>query len=650
MSSNQIEKLVCLFFVCWSVEGFAVNSAESKASDPTKVEAPIDTTQTKQIVPEAQAKVADKPKDEIKDLGENKSPQKEGKKDVPLPFFVVDQELKISDPQINFDMKSSNGEKLKLGQLEVTKDSLVATLKESSLNLKWDARLIKSGYLTMFDRLGKSIWESEISSIGEWTSEKFQSKNAPPLPLAEKFRLCLTEGNKREFSSLCSQWYSVKSENGEQSLVPVPSELLPRVILNNEESRLADIKKLSIGDKVQFFAVLKSETTYEFVATTLKPEILDMIESDQDFNLVDLTGQVPSPLTVIAQEYPKILYGKFTKSFGLEDTILPNPTLWKASIEKKTSHLYFPGSGGGVFEYPVVIENSPTKSDRRYVTKNPIDGTYKNNDRIEYWPERQVDAKPDSKIWELSAENKYKYNRNFLDIEGTNGKQHKAYLDVYRGTSGEASLRLTGVLQDGNELVVLGEGHVSWWFNDLFGWQNSYLSKQRWGIEIKHFTALTDVQAKTEDNQTESTDLSVTDINLKYRFTPGLWERHETFGAILSRESGTFGRYDVAKLGVGLFWARSMPRALDELFNKLAVFRYPKWVDVEVINYMSSMTSGVTLQNDFIVNFHGKVMWTDRFFGEAGFGYKRYAFTLDKNDEKFNTQTLFGTVGVGLKF
>lgn len=159
---KQIEKLVFLFLLCWSVNGLAANSAESKTSIQTKVEGQVDPTTTKPTDPSLQKIVGSKANEDAKDSGENKNAQKEAYKDIALPFFVVDQELKISDPQINFDMKSSNGEKLKLGLLEITKDSFVATIKDSSLNLKWDVRLIKSGYLTMFDRLGKSIWESNF--------------------------------------------------------------------------------------------------------------------------------------------------------------------------------------------------------------------------------------------------------------------------------------------------------------------------------------------------------------------------------------------------------------------------------------------------------------------------------------------------------
>lgn len=139
-------------------------------------------------------------------------------------------------------------------------------------------------------------------------------------------------------------------------------------------------------------------------------------------------------------------------------------------------------------------------------------------------------------------------------------------------------------------------------------------------------------------------------LDLRYLLTPGLWERNETVGLLLGFESGQYGRYSAGKVGVGIFWARSMPKVFDELLNEVVFMRYPKWVDMEIVNYVMSPSSDVILDNDFVINFHGKILWTDKFFGEAGFGFKRYSFLTGPEKDVFQMQTFYGTVGLGLNF
>jgi hypothetical protein len=103
-------------------------------------------------------------------------------------------------------------------------------------------------------------------------------------------------------------------------------------------------------------------------------------------------------------------------------------------------------------------------------------------------------------------------------------------------------------------------------------------------------------------------------------------------------------------LGVGVFWARSMPRIFDQLFNIVPIMRYPKWVDAEYIQYFNSLNSDVSLGNNFALNFHGKVLWSQDIFGEAGFGLKQYSVSDKSLNKKAGFTSFYGTVGLGVNF
>jgi hypothetical protein len=156
--------------------------------------------------------------------------------------------------------------------------------------------------------------------------------------------------------------------------------------------------------------------------------------------------------------------------------------------------------------------------------------------------------------------------------------------------------------------------------------------------------------------------LQTSTLDLKYRFTPGLWSRDETWGMMASFQSMSYAAFKGDMVGGGFFWARSMPRIFDDLMNILPIFRYPKWVDLEFIYYPTFINKESKPKNfgqgtgNWSLNFHGKLMWSKRIFGEAGFGIKNLDFNKETgSNETFLRQnykftSLYGTVGLGINF
>lgn len=200
----------------------------------------------------------------------------------------------------------------------------------------------------------------------------------------------------------------------------------------------------------------------------------------------------------------------------------------------------------------------------------------------------------------------------------------------------------------------MGEAAYNLWFEDVLGWDQYYLSKQRWGVSTKYFQSFTKYKVTGYGNA----ELKVVNADLKYRFTPGLWTRDESHGAMVSYQdfeaSLEVTKFKAPMLGVGWFWARSMPQVVDEIFSLIPYMDYPKWVDMEFIYYAASMDSTKKLNFNFALNFHGQVLWKNNFFGEAGFGIKRYDFIDATNSLQSNLgyqlNVLYGTVGMGVKF
>jgi hypothetical protein len=582
----------------------------------------------------------------------------------PLFFAVDESQIQIQNPLIEYDLESSQGAALQMGNLKFTNESLKVQIENSILKVTWDKLLVHDGEFSVIDAYGKELWKIKITDTavnpGQWVFPEWKSPKGPQWKSGSHLRFCLKAKANRGFSALCTQNYGIEMTAGSVRLDYVKESGIPRVIVLNEETKkLKGQAEVAPGAPAQFLATLKTGATFEFLSEVQALELKDIVESEKK-DFVSLKGKMPAPLQSDVKILPGMEYGKVTKALGFQKSIAEPADLWQADVPAKNAKLLVPGSAGGVFSYNLIIKSYPKIKDRLYVSDDVWDGTYKAQDKVLVRVPEQSEIEglvalksksPESanlREWSFAADKKFEMNSAKLIVKDGQ-ESHQAYLDIYRGSAGEASLRLSGIASSAGGTSILGEGHLSYWFNDLWTWQNYWLSKQRWGVSAKYFTGLTALPAEAEDGTTSDVDLSSLQVDLRYRFNPGLWERDETVGAILGYENLTIGDDQIPKLGAGLFWARSMPKAFDRLLNKISFLNYPKFVDMEFVKYFSSLDSDIDLGADFFVNFHGKVLWTSRFFGEAGFGVKSYAFTKADNSGA-ELAAFYATLGVGYNF
>ncbi|WP_413585493.1 hypothetical protein [Bdellovibrio sp. HCB274] len=579
----------------------------------------------------------------------------------PLFFAVTEPEVKIKNPVVTYDLQSDKGSSLKIADFVFNNDSLQADIENNQLKISWDTTILQTGDLTIIDSFGKELWKTKVDKSGDW---KFDLKSAkgPQWQSGSHFRFCLRQEIDKGFTAMCTQNYGIEINGDAIKMDYTKSDAKPRVIaLNEERKKLKDSIEVAVGAPVGFLATLKSGATYEFMSEPIQPDLRDFIESETKGSIT-FKGTLPAPFGD-SKVTPRIIYGAITKTLGFQKTIAEPSDLWEMDVSLKNPRLHFAGKYGGVFTHELEIKNYPKQKDRLFAHKDVLQGTYSTKEQMRIKVDKgakveglepldEKDKDSDLRTWKFSAEQKYQLNKPQLLVsegEAAKSEPHKAYIEVYRGGAGEASLRLSGISTTQGGSTFVGEVHLQYWFNDLFDWQNNYLSKQRWGVSAKYFTSLADVTAKKDDDETTKVALNSTEVDLRYRFSQGLWERDETVGAILAYEVLSIGNQKANKMGAGLFWARSMPKAFDDLLNHIPFMKYPKFVDMEYIQFFGSTDSGTQMGNDFILNFHGKVLWTNSFFGELGFGVKKYDFT--QADESGATlSTFYGTVGLGMNF
>jgi hypothetical protein len=691
---NTAQHLIFALAFCTSIPAMA--------QEPEKAPAPAEAATIPEQAP-AQAEITDEvpaPKASLLKSAANKDFNK------PLYFDQVDNGVIVPPMEIDYELSPAG---LRIGNsvlneknfffallpLAKTHPALPQVLSGSengkyTLVMSWpDKLLLGGGTIEMISRTGTVLWSQSFSEAdrkawslqqAEWRAGLIkkgipaaevaragifgasfalvdvESAKAPFWNQRETFRFCLSQSVGRNQTKLCSQRYGSKSTGRQVMMGKIRSEPLPpRVLIQNEEAPLKNAVPVAEGMPATFFAELATGESYEFVSVPSKMQLMDIADTKNP-KLLRVVGYDTRPLTKSILLNPD-QYSTLTKTLGFESTIGDPRKFWAAAVTAADPKLFFPGEGGGVFRQRFELSEIPRRQSRAYLEKRAPKGTY--NDNIKIFGRKQpkaeistdqnsvvVDEKDNAEFtWRFKATERGQINRSYLNVE-MDGKTYRSYYELYKGYPRELSGRFTGV-QSSSGFIMLGEIAYNQWFEDIFTWTNYWVSRQRWGVSGRYFQSFNELKV---DNSGGTAPLSVWNVDLKYRFTPGLWGRDESVGILASYQNVTFDELKAPMLGVGGFWARSMPKVFDDFMNLAAFMRYPKWVDMEFIYYVQAMDSAIQLNSSMSLNFHGKVLWTERVFGEAGFGIKRYAFQNASLNQKAELNAFYGTLGLGINF
>lgn len=623
-----------------------------------------------------------------------------------LYFDQLDNGVVLSPIELEYDLSADGGQSLKIGNVTVNEKTFFFSLmpmgkthgkissvlkaeeaSEQVLVMKWPEKLMSSGTLEMISKTGKVLWQYEIDDkqrdewkkkLTQWKTQlvkdgvdakeigfsgifgtqmvlsNLEAKKAPFKGLRDSFRFCLSKAVNKSSSKLCSVWYGARTSAAGTLMGKIRTEpAVPRVLISSETAPLKDSKLVSADLPTSFYADLKSNISYEFISQPVKMQLMDVADTVKagTLRVVGYDIRPTNPSVILNPDQ----YTSLTKLIGFEDTIGDFRKFWMAALKTDNPVLYFPGDGGGVFKQKFELSQIPRNTSRPYLATQTPAGTYLDGARLygQKLPDAEISTDqhsvsvtdPTKFTWTFKAAEKGALNKSYLDVK-YNGQNYRSYFEMFRGYPRELSGRFTGIAASGT-FLMLGEVAYNQWFEDLFGWDNFWLSRLRWGVSAKYFQAFNKLKV---DDVGNTAALSVLNVDAKYRVTPGLWGREETVGGMLSYQSVTYDKIKAPMIGVGGFWARSMPRVFDDIFNIVPLMRYPKFVDMEFIYYPMSMSSSVKLDSNFALNFHGKVLWTKTIFGEAGFGMKRYAFQDSSKNQQAELNTFYGTVGLGLNF
>lgn len=634
---------------------------------------------------------------------------------VPLRFDVLGDGVELPSQELSYDLSSSRALKLGASTLDSNsfsiaymsvrqaEPSLAQILSEDELQAKvltfnWPETLLPSGQLEVIGRSGRVLWKTEILEKGKeswellvrkwkeqlagtgmkpdllekkkifsiaWGRLFDNDKKSPFFNLREPLRFCLTRTEDFGYARICSSLYEVRRSKQGLWLAVFPiSEAPARVIALNENAPLQNSIAVTIDKPVQFFAETSFGITYEFVSQPRKINFVEMVAPPEGSRKAKFVAWGPKPLQQTRDlNRPEDSY--FTELFGWQQTIGDFRNFWELDLDLDDPYLYVPGVGGGMFRQKVIVTKLPREELRPFLDVRTPPGTYVDGAKFFGLKDKQVpisstqnsvEVEDDQQefTWYFQTRNRGELNKSYIMIADGNN-QFKGYYEAFKGFPREISARLTGWVTFEGKLVFLGELAFQYWFENFLGWNNYYLGRQRWGVNVKYFQSFNKYELKKRNAlgsfETIGDIFKITTADVKYRLNPGLWNRDESWGLMLSTQKVDYSEFNPTLFGGGVFWARSMPKVFDDILNIAPFMKYPKWVDAEFVFYAASPDKNIKMNvANFSLNFHGKIMWTKYFFGEAGFGLKSLDFEIKTPQTKFGISNLYGTAGLGLNF
>lgn len=631
-----------------------------------------------------------------------------GSSEYQTPMFFDPLENGIKFKPMTFEYDMSKRFQLEIGPFVLNADNFYAQLgplkslapemaghenaDEVVLAVHWPKAFFQEGQLEVLSWTGEQLWKTAVEKYekttwqqqllawrGEATAKSafFNSlTGVRNLSISDKwatekgpFRFCLSKEAADARGRLCTGRYVFKQSSGSLRLIYQPEKVDPRVVVTGKSAPLQYRLEVPIGKTPHsFYAELENGISYEFSSIPQKPQILDMVRSDNDEYYLFM-GIGLKPVYEEVQDLNPDDPTLFWNRIGWERTVGDLRKFWRVAVPK-SDVIYVRGEGGGIFRQELTITKEPPRENMRLWLKKEtptstvswapwIYGTRPRGIAVGSSEERvELERGTQNFDWRFAAHKKNEMNRSHVKLRTREKEEYRAHYEIYRGRAFDLSLRFSALVipsTSGPKLAMMGEGAFSYWPDSLFGWGSYYLSRQRWGLSGKYYSSLQNGQI--ELSETSGTkDLSkfgMSSLDLKYRFTPGTWGRDETWGVMVGvADVNVFGN-SALLAGPGFFWARSMPRIFDKYMSLFPLMDYPKIVDMELIYYAASLDPKVVPLANFAMNFHGKIFWSESIYGEAGFGLRYNQYTSNRVGDAGGNVSFgapYGMVGMGASF
>ncbi len=579
-----------------------------------------------------------------------------------LEFDSVANKVKLYGPYIKYNTLK---EPFSIGQFQVElMDIRLEMNEENKLNAIWPRFLLSYGSLKILNKNGRVLLtevftEEELGGDDKYFRYilKDQGSSLQEI-LANDFQVCVEQIFNQAQVRACSNYLklvggaSQSTHTGKNaSAVTINKKKSPKnaqVSLADQQKRVSfELKfksgfSISISDDIRHLklenlvidpsekriGIMDGTGTIRPTQVTLKDRLFSFIKEKNDFkNQYESTKMWPQDLEDAEMEFAPYQLGASLQLFGLIMPQVPPPFEFKLD------------DGMPIATYKKEVELKGTKSENEVLAAKNQNELFIHKNQKEF-------------LWKYPALKKGEVNQNYLSLQHKNKdfffsqRIFRAHQTAFAGSIGLSTSTTLDIVPGYN----FSAEH---WFEEI--WNKSKYSFQRWGLAFNYYETMQGFRPKKDFP--EKISINPIHMDLLYRLNQGVRPVQSSFGLGLRYQNFTLFRsvsndIKTQLLGVGAFWHTAPQKIVDDIFNIIPLFRYPKWMEVSFFYYPLTF-SDVQLGLSFSWQLKGKMFFSKSWYLEAAFNVNSVSFkqeTTIGTTDQFGIATAHGTIGLGYLF
>ena len=539
--------------------------------------------------------------------------------------------------------------------------------EKSSLYVIWPKFLLEYGTVRFFNSTGEEILEEDFDSDEASSDDKYvhykinENDKSFMSKLSQPFSICLKQELKDTSVEACSDYIRLSnrkpipvktSKEDQKSSATLNGASVPKnAQINIPESQhtldlLLEFKsgfKIHIIDKVRRLkieniaidpvtkqlGIIGGEGSVSTTSLTFKDRFFKFIKEKNYYrNQFELSQQWPQNIEDAEMEFAPYPQGASAQHYGLILDQIPPPFKFKINDDSP------------IATYRSVVELHGTKHPKEKLTAKTKNELFINKDEKSF-------------IWKFPTPEKGRMSQNYLALKH---KDQYYYFSRRIFRSHRGSISASAALSTSVTLDFVPGYNISadFWPESVWGKQS--WAYQRWGFGFNIYE--TAQPFKPKKDFTEDVSINPIHFDIMYRLTPGIRPVEQSFGINLrylryqlfrSRSQNLTPRF----IGVGGFWHLGPQKIVDDVFNIVPFFRYPKWMELSAYYYPLVFGS---FEAGFSWSYHakGRLYFSKDWYFEASINVMdiNFKFVTDNPFDQIapRISTIHGTLGFGWMF
>ncbi len=402
-------------------------------------------------------------------------------------------------------------------------------------------------------------------------------------------------------------------------------------IFVKDKVRILDLTKIAIDPVEKRIGLISGDGSIRPTRLTLKDKFFSFIKEENYFkNRYATSNDWPQNIEDAEMEFSPYQTGASAQMYGL---LLPNvPPPFKFALNDDIP----------IATYASEVELKGTKEESEVLAAEVKNQLFIHQNQKEF-------------LWKFPTPKKGEVNKNYLSHQAK-GQNFYFSKRVFRAHHSAVSGALALSTSPTLDIVP---GYNFWaehWFEQI--WDKSSWSYQRWGVSANIYETVQGFKPK--DNFPEKISVLPVNFDLMYRFQPGVRPVQSSFGLGLRYLQFKLFRsisadIETQLLGIGGFWHTAPQKIIDDIFNIVPFFRYPKWMEISFY-YYPLLIGPEQLGLSFSWQARGRMFISKSWFLDASFNVNAVSFKKPKisgvtaGADEFAIGTAHGTIGIGCFF